>query len=111
MSNTQQEGRLRWVKASITLPKEYEMVHVYLNGEKGYGMLEEGRFVIKTDSGKFFVNELDRVEWLEELPSPLTEDELKAKFAQYIGGENYTYDQLDTRERDTLDWFIKNRQQ
>lgn len=40
--------------------------------------------------------------------SPLTVDELKQKFAHYIGGENYTYDQLDTREQDTLEWVLKN---
>lgn len=38
---------------------------------------------------------------------PLSVDELKQKFAHYIGGENYTYDQLDTREQDTLEWVLK----
>lgn len=43
-----------------------------------------------------------------QLTSQPTVEELKQKFAHYIGGDRYTYDQLDTSERDTLEWVLKN---
>lgn len=90
MSNTQQEGK---AKTPLSDLRESALRHY-----------EEASAAIHHWSS--FVENAIKA-YNPEALSPLSEDELKAKFAHYIGGENYTYEELNTREQDTLEWALK----
>lgn len=83
MNNNQQEGRLRALAFD---------------------------FVKKLSSEKeIYFTEYNLVTWLCDFytslpPSPLTEDELKAKFAEYLGEK-----ELNTTDAYAVEWTLKNR--
>lgn len=100
MINTQQEGRLRWVKASERLPKEHTWV--IFQWEDTKKVFREKPFNIRDENGN--IGGLALLKWLEEY-SPLTEDELKQKYAEELGYKLAS--DLETSDSSALEFAYK----
>lgn len=136
-NSTQQEGRLRWVKATERLPEntkevfgkdekgkkwtvfytkgnevaidnldEEEYEYAEYNENAGEERLVAGWYeTCEQRSGIYDEIFLPRkiIEWLEELSSPLSEAELKAKFAEHLGEK-----ELNTTDAYAIEFAVKN---
>lgn len=82
MSNTQQEGRLRSV--SVIFP-------------------EHDKIVLTNERGDTYTSKSEElIDFFTALPSPLTVDELKQKFAQHLGVK-----ELETSDAYAVEWTVK----